>query len=180
MSNLPFRVCLQGLEVIDENARRLWSEAQHLRARGNFLSATLLGCYSFDEFGKLMIVAQSVFAAERQGKTFITKDELDKGGFNKHAKKLAFVSNILAPILTGLPPGLAITTEQIDALQEEIWELRNAAAYVDVNNGVFLSPQAIPRDRCDKVLNTLSTFISIMQKNVQPYLAAELKRLKIS
>ena len=171
MSDFSIAECRNGFDLICENASRLHKDARSAFDRDQHLAATLLGAYAFDEFGKALILTKCMVDAMVSNESQVTEQELnDAGVLFDHRTRLTKVSHLLIPVLTGLPPGLGITEDAINRWHEQAWELRNAVAYVDVNEGRFVSPDTISRERCEKLLEELPVFKSFMDDYVKPYL----------
>jgi AbiV family abortive infection protein len=162
--------CRRGFDLTCENALRLESEARNALARNEYLSAALIGAYSFDEFGKALILAKCIIDAMDGGKSDISERELRQVGCFDHHRRLERVGQIFVPILTGLPPGHVVTEDFIRQWKDRIWQLRNAVAYVDLNGEQFVSPAAFPRGQCEQLVEVLPQFIAFMNDDVGPYL----------
>ncbi len=171
MSELSFEACRQGIELTIQNALRLRDDALENSANGRPYTAALLGCYAFDEFGKALIVAKTMIHAKKAGEASVSTANLKELGFFHHGSKLSSISQLWAPIMTGLPPGHSLTANAISKLEQRVWKIRNAVAYVDIVNDEFKSPTtAISGQQCDDVVQMLSEMGEFMETHGKPYL----------
>jgi AbiV family abortive infection protein len=163
--------CKKGVRNAVSNANRLHSDAAANLQESRYLAAALLACYAIDEIGKAFLLAKVTLAAMKDGKQELSRSELrSEGVLFDHHVRLEMAARILFPLLTGAPPGIAFTDNLQAEWKDTIWKLRNAVAYVEADDGVFVEPTQIDRATCESAVDLLSRIRAIVEKDVVPYL----------
>jgi AbiV family abortive infection protein len=168
MNTFSLEECRNGIDKTVKNATRLRDDAQKNAEDGRHRAAALLGCFAFDEFGKAFIMAKLLLEAIHAGREHVTMQSLRAAGFFNHNAKLTFVFEVSTPFFTAFPPSPA-TDELVSKVKDAVFGLRNAIAYVGVDEQSFIGPEEIDIAQCQSALNQLSALQNFVDEHVLKY-----------
>lgn len=133
---IPREALLEGAKACIENGLRLRRDAEVLFRNKGYSSAHVLAVFSFEEFGKSVLLSKKYFAG-----TGVTKDEYDKI-FTKHPAKISFYLEQMADILPK-KEDRELTIEFFKRMGEEEHKRKMKSIYVDWESGKWLSPRTM-------------------------------------